>query len=155
LNTNGGFDVGLFSFGKSKVAEQVNLFSGNSDYLEGLCSATALVAAAEGGISDEEYDKSLSVIRSNSAISAAFQGSQIEQCFSKMTPKTATRSGKAELKEEIRQVIARDKTGKMGQAIVYAMLDVADEGGISGPEEAIMRDIAAICNVNYDKLAAG
>ncbi|HMF68909.1 MAG TPA: hypothetical protein VK602_15030, partial [Phyllobacterium sp.] len=66
-----------------------------------------------------------------------------------------TRSGKAELKNEIREVIERDKTGTMGQAILLAALDVADAGGISAPEEAVMREIAGICNVNYEKLAAG
>jgi tellurite resistance protein len=72
-----------------------------------------------------------------------------------MAPKTATRSGKAELKNEIREVVARDKTGAMGQAIVLACLDVADEGGISDAEVTVMKEIASICNVNYEKLAAG
>lgn len=146
--------MGLFNFGKAKVQESVNQFSGNTDFLEGMAAGCALTAAAEGGIDDKEYEKSLLVIRSNSAISAAFQSSQIEQVYARMTPKTATRSGKAELKDEIRQVIARDKTGKMGQAIMYACLDVADEGGISDAETAVLKDIAVICNVSYEKLLA-
>lgn len=140
---------------KGKAKEAMNKFSGNKDFLEGMCSVCALVAAAEGGISDQEYDKTLSVIRSNSAIAAGFASSEIEMVFGKMTPKTATRSGKAELKNEIREVIARDKTGEMGTALVLAGLDVADEGGISDPEIAVLKEIATICNVNYDKLAAG
>lgn len=146
--------MGIFNFGRDKVKESVNQFSGNTDYLEGLCAGCALTAAAEGGIDDKEYEKSLNVIRQNSAIAAAFQISQIEQTFARMTPKTGTRQGKSELKEEIRQVIARDKTGKMGQAIVLTCLDVADEGGISDAEQTVMREIAAICGVNYEKLLA-
>lgn len=142
---------GLF---KGKAKEAMNSFSGNKDFLEGMCAVCALAAAAEGGISDAEYDKTLAVIRSNTAISSGFSGSEIEMVFGKMTPKTATRSGRAELKEEIRQVIARDKTGQMGQALVYAGLDVADEGGIGKEEETILREIANIAGVNYDKLAA-
>lgn len=138
---------------KGKAKEAINQFSGNKDFLEGMCSGCALTAAAEGGISDAEYDKTLTVIKSNTAIAAGFGISEIESVFGRLAPKTATRSGKAELKEEIRQVIERDKTGKMGQAIVLACLDVADEGGISDPEIAVMREIAGICNVNYDKLA--
>lgn len=144
-------------FGKifgSKAKEAINQFSGNKDFLEGLCAACALTAAADGSIDDAEYDAALDVIKSNTAISAAFGTGEIEAVFGKMAPKTKTRSGKAELKEEIRQVIGRDKTGQMGQAIVLAALDVADQGGISDQETAVMKDIAGICNVNYDKLVA-
>jgi tellurite resistance protein len=144
-------------FGKlfgNKAKEAINQFSGNKDFLEGLCAACALTAAAEGGISDSEYDQTLAVIRANSAIAAAFNATEIESVFGRLSPKTASRSGKAELKAEIRQVIERDKSGAMGQALVLAALDVADQGGISDAEVAVMKDIAAICNVNYDKLAA-
>lgn len=144
-------------FGKlfgSKAKDAINQFSGNKDFLEGLCAACALTAAADGNIDDSEYDAALGVIQSNTSISAAFGSGEIESVFGKMAPKTKTRSGKAELKEEIRQVIARDKSGAMGQAIVLAALDVADAGGISDQEVAILKEVATICNVNYDKLAA-
>lgn len=140
---------------KDKAQSAIQTFSGNRDFLEALCSGCALTAAAEGGISDEEYDQTLTVIRSNTAIAAGFGASEIESVFGRMTPKTATRSGKAELKNEIRECIARDKTGTMGQAVVLACLDVADQGGISAPEENVMKEIAEICGVNYAKLAAG
>ena len=145
--------LGKMFGGKAKDA--INQFSGNKDFLEGLCAACALTAAAEGGIDDKEYDKTLTVIRNNAGIAAAFSSGEIESVFGKMAPKTSTRSGRAELKNEIREVVARDKTGAMGQALVLAALDVADEGGTSAEETAVMRDIATICNVNYDKLAAG
>jgi tellurite resistance protein len=138
--------------GKAKAA--IQQMSGNKDFLEGMCAGCALTAAAEGGIDDAEYDKTLLVIRSNSAIAAGFGSGEIEQVFGRMAPKTATRSGKSELMEEIRQVVARDKSGSMGTAIVLACLDVADEGGISAPEEAIMKTIAETCGVNYAKLVA-
>lgn len=146
----------VFGFGlKGRAKEAVNQFNGNKDFLEGMCAGCALTAAAEGGIDDGEYDKTLKVIQSNTAIAAGFGSGEIEQVFGRMAPKTATRSGKAELKEEIRQVVDRDKTGKMGNAIVLACLDVADVGGISDAEVTVMKDIAAICGVNYDKIAAG
>lgn len=139
---------------KGKAKEAMNQFSGNKDFLEGMCAACALTAAAEGGIDDSEYEKTQTVIRSNTAIAKGFSSTEIESVFGRMAGKTSTRSGKAELKNEIREVIARDKTGALGQAIVLASLDVADEGGISAAEVTVMRDIAGICNVNYDKLAA-
>jgi tellurite resistance protein TerB len=145
----------MFGFGfKGKAKDAINAMSGNKDFLQAMCAGCALTAAAEGGIVDSEYDKTLKVIQANSAISAGFGGSEIEMMFGKMAPKTATRSGRNELKEEIRDIVGRDKDGKMGQAVVLACLDVADEGGISDAEVTVMKDIAAICGVNYDKLAA-
>lgn len=150
------------SFGslfKGKAAAAINQFSGNKDYLEGMCAICALVAAApdetgKSEIDDAEYDKTLTVIRSNTAISAAFGSAEIESMFGKMTPKTSTRSGRSELKNEIREVIERDKTGTMGRALMLAALDVADSGGINAGETVVLKDLATICAVNYDKLLA-
>lgn len=143
--------MGIFGFGKDRAKAAINNMSGNKDFLEGMCAGCALTAAASGGIDDAEFEKTLKVIRANSAIAAGFGGSEIEQVFGRMAPKTVTRSGKSELKEEIRQVAARDKTGKMGMAIVLACLDVADEGGIDEAETAVLKEISEICGVNYEK----
>ena len=144
--------VGKMLGGKAK--EAVNQFSGNQDFLEGLCAISALAAAAEGGIDDNEFDTAINVIKSNSAISSSFNPSQIESVFGRMAPKTNTRSGKSELKTEIMEVINRDKTGKMGTTLLLVALDVADSGGISTKEETVLRELATMMGVNYDKLAA-
>ena len=144
--------MGFFSFGRDKMKDATNAVSGNKDFLEGLCAATAWTAAAEGGIDDQEYDKVLTGITGNSAINGSYSASEVEKVFNRMAAKTKTRQGKSELKTEIEQVIGRDKSGKMGEAIVYTCLDVADEGGISDAEEKVMKEIAQICNVNYEKL---
>jgi tellurite resistance protein TerB len=143
-------------FGKllgNKTKDAVQRFSGNTDFLEALCAGCALTAAAEGGIDDAEYDTVLKVIQSNSAISAGFSARDIESCFSRMAPKTATRMGKSELKREIEEAIKRDQG--MAEAIVLACLDVADTGGISPAEETVMKQIAELAGVNYAKLKDG
>jgi tellurite resistance protein len=145
-------------FGKlfgGKAKDAINQFSGNKDFLEGLCAANALTAAAEGGIDDEEFDQALNVMMANSAISAAFSAGEVEAVFGKMSKKTGSRSGRSELKNEIKEVIERDKTGQMGKAIVLAAMDVADTGGISDAEVTVLKDIAQICGQNYEKLMAG
>ena len=139
----------------NRAKEAVQKFSGNQDFLEGLCAACAWVAGAEGGIDDDEFDQTLKVINSNSAISSGFKTQEIEMCFSKMTPKTTTRSGKSELKREITEAIERSKDGTMGQAIVLAALDVADMGGISSAEEIVLRELCQLCGQNYDKVIQG
>lgn len=141
-------------FGKllgNRAKDAVQKFSGNTDFLEALCAGCALTAAAEGGIDDAEYDQALRIIQSNSAISAGFSPRDIESAFSRMAPKTASRMGKSELKREIEEAVKRDQS--MGEAIVLACLDVADTGGISEPEKVVMKGIAEICGVNYEKLA--
>lgn len=140
---------------KGRAAEVANKFSGNTDFLEGLCAGAALSAGAEGGIDDAEYDAALEQVRSNKLVAGAFDLRAVETTFGKMAPKTRSRSGRNELKNEIREVIARDRTGEMGEAIVLVMLDVADVGGISAEEEKVMREVADICGVNYDKIANG
>jgi tellurite resistance protein TerB len=145
-------------FGKlfgGKAKEAMNAFSGNRDFLEGMCAGCALVAAADGKIEDDEFDQTLRVIQANSAIAAGFNAQEIETTFSKLSQKTGSRSGKSELKTEIREAIERDKTGSMGNAIVLACLDVADQGGISDVETAILKDIANLCGVNYEKALQG
>jgi tellurite resistance protein TerB len=152
--THGDNRMGIF--GKllgNKAKDAVQKFSGNTDFLEALCAGCALTAAAEGGIDDAEYDQTLKVIQSNSAISAGFSPRDIEACFSRLAPKTSSRMGKAELKREIEEAVKRDQS--MGEAIVLACLDVADTGGISPPEEEVMKIIAGLCQVNYEKLKAG
>jgi len=140
---------------KGKAKDAINQFSGNKDFLEGLCAAAALVAAADGNIDDSEVDQAIKVIQANSAVSAGFGAHEIELCFGKMAPKTQTRSGKMELKREITEVLDRDKTGGMGMAIVLAALDVADSGGISDQETAILKELAVLCGQNYEKLLNG
>lgn len=144
----------MFGFLKGKAAEAAKEFTGTKDLLEGCCAISAHVAAATGGIDDNEYAKALSVIKNNAIIGPSYDTAQIESVFGKMAAKTNTRSGKAELKEEVRQVIARDKTGKLGQAMMLIALDVADEGGIDDAETAILKEYATICNVNYEKMLA-
>lgn len=142
------FGIGL----KSKARDAVAQFSGSKDFLEGMCAICALTAASEGGIDDAEFDKTTTVLKSNTVISASFNAGEIETTFGRMAPKTATRSGRAELKAEIQQVLERDRSGKMGHALLIAALDVADEGGISDKEMATLRDLAALCGQNLDKL---
>lgn len=146
--------MGIFGnlLGK-KANAAVQKFSGNMDFLEALCAGCALTAAAEGGIDDAEFEKTLKVIQANNAVSAGFNTMQIETTFTKMAKQTDTRMGKSQLKNEIREAVARDEA--MGEAIVLTCLDVADTGGISPEEVEVMKQIAALCNVNYDKLAAG
>ncbi|BCH33235.1 hypothetical protein MesoLjLc_51650 [Mesorhizobium sp. L-8-10] len=138
-----------------KAKEAINQFSGNKDFLEGMCAVCALTAAADGSIDDAEIDQAITSIKANSAIAAGFGAAEIESVFGKMASKVNNRVGRMELKNEIRQVIDRDKTGQMGQALILAGLDVADQGGIDDKEETVLKELAGICNVDYNRLKNG
>ncbi len=137
---------------KNKAKAAFDRVAGRKDVLEAMCSACAITAASEGGIDPKEEDKAIVVIKSK--LGAAFSEAEIEREFHKRAQQTTTRSGKADLREEIAQVIRRDNDGAIGKSIVYLCLDVADEGGIDPEEEAVMKSIATICKQDYDKLAA-
>jgi tellurite resistance protein TerB len=139
---------------KAKAKEAVNKFSGNKDFLEAMCAASALVAAADGTIADAEVDAAINSIKANAAIAAGFSSQEIESTFGKMSTKVNTRVGRSQLKTEIQESINRDKTGSLGMAIVLGALDVADNGGIDDKEMVVLRDIAGLCNQNLDKLLA-
>ena len=146
--------MGIFgSMFKNAAKDAFTKVSGQKDVLEAMCAACARTAAAEGGIDSAEEDKAIIVIQKK--LGATFSEAEIEREFKKRAQQTATRSGKADLMTEIEQVIRRDNDGAIGKSILYLCLDVADEGGISADEEKVMRQIAATCKVDYDKLAAG
>lgn len=139
---------------KGKAKDAVNKFSGNKDFLEAMCAASALVAAADGTIDDSEVDAAINSIKSNAAISSGFSAQEIENVFGKMSTKVNTRVGRSQLKTEIQEAIGRDKTGDLGKAIVLGAADVADQNGIDDKEMAVLRDIAGLCNQNIEKLLA-
>lgn len=138
-----------------KAKETINKFSGNKDFLEGMCAVCALTAAADGSIDDSEIDAAVASIKANAAISAGFGASEIESVFGKMAAKVNNRVGRMELKNEIRQVVERDKTGEMAQALILAGLDVADAGGIDEKEDKVLAELAGICGVDYNRLKNG
>lgn len=148
--------MGLFGnlFG-ANVTAAVQKFSGDKDFLEAGCAVGALVGAADGNIDDAEYDAALAVMNANKILGAAFSPSEIESVFGKMAPKTKTRSGKAELINEIREGVAKDRDGTKAKALMLIGIDVADQGDIGADEEKVLRTLSEVLKVNYEKALAG
>lgn len=128
---------------KSLMAGKVASFNGNKDFLEGVCAACALIAYADNNVSNEEANKVIKTIMSNPVLSGAFTGRQIELCADAMFKRAeGGRMGKNGLFTEIEEVLTKDTTGKMAEAVMLASLDVADEGGIDAAEKTILEQIA-------------
>lgn len=135
--------LGMF---KNKLAGSVNKFSGKKDFLEAVCAACALVAAAEGDVSDDEAEAAVKAIVSNAALSAAFPGREIEMTADAMFKRAVGRAGKLGLYREIEDVVGKgtpEDQKDVAEAILCSALDVADsDGSIGDQEKAALEKIA-------------
>lgn len=132
---------------KDKIGGAIKKLSGRQDFLEAVCASAALVAAADGEITDSEIKTSISVISSNPTLSSAFKATAIEKCADAMLKRAqAGRTGRFGLYKEIDD-IAKDAT--MAETVYLCALDVAEsDGSIGDAERKVLREIAKRCGVN-------
>ncbi len=135
----------MFGALKQKLAGSVNKYSGKKDFLEAVCAASALVAAAEGDIDDKEVAAAIKAITANAALSSAFTSREIEGTASLMFDRAVGRAGKVGLHREIDDVINNNKSDKdMPEIILCTALDVADsDGSIGDAERNVLGKIAS------------
>lgn len=139
-------------FGK-KAEAAVQKFSGRTDFLEAVCAAAALIAAADGEIEDSEVKATVKAVKANKSLSAGFDQSAIETCINKMLERAGGgRVGRMGLWEEIREV---SKDAEMAQSVVLTALDVAEGDGEIEPEEKVVLDrLAKELSVDLSRLMA-
>lgn len=136
----------MFAALKSKLSGGVNKYSGRKDFLEAVCAASALVAAADGDVSDAEVDQTVKAITSNAQLSAAFRSQEIERTADAMLQRAkGGRVGRSGLYKEIEDV-ASDHD--MAETVLLSALDVADHGGIDDKEKAVLGTIAQKLGLN-------
>jgi tellurite resistance protein TerB len=136
----------MFAALKSKLAGNVNKFSGRKDFLEAVCAASALVAAADGDVSDAEVDQTVKAVSSNASLAAAFKASDIERTADAMLKRAqGGRVGRSGLYKELED-IANDHD--MAETVLLSALDVADHGGIDKKEKAVLAQIASRLGLN-------
>jgi tellurite resistance protein TerB len=139
-------------FGR-KAEEAISKFSGRTDFLEAVCAAAALVAAADGDIEDSEVKATVRAVKANKSLSAGFDQSAIEATINKMLDRAGGgRVGRAGLWDEIREVA---KDAELCQAVVLAALDVAEgDGEIEKEEQVVLERLAKELNVDLNRLMA-
>jgi len=139
-------------FGK-KAKAAVQKFSGRTDFLEAVCAAAALIAAADGEIEDSEVKATIKAVKANKSLSAGFDQSAIETCINKMLERAGGgRVGRMGLWEEIREVA---KDAELAQGVVLTALDVAEGDGEIEPEEKVVLDrLAKELSVDLSRLMA-
>ncbi len=136
----------MFGAFKSKLTGATNKYSGRKDFLEAVCAACALVAAADGDVSDTEIEQTVKAVSSNANLAAAFKGSEIERTADTMLKRAqGGRVGRSGLYKELED-IADDHD--MAETVLLSALDVADHGGIDDKEKAVLQQIAQRLGLN-------
>ncbi len=133
---------------KSLVGDKAKKFSGKTDFLEAVCAASALVATADGDLDDNELVAAVAAVKSNAALSGAFDARAIETTMDKMCIRAVGRVGKSGLFKEIEDIKADHD---MGETVLLVALDVADSGGISAEEKAVLAKIASTVGLDLAK----
>jgi len=140
-------------FGKQAEAA-VQKFSGRTDFLEAVCAAAALIAAADGDIEDAEVKATVKAVKANKLLANGFDQATIEACINKMLERAGGgRVGRMGLWEEIREVA---KDPEMAQGVILTALDVAEGDGEIEPEEkVVLEKLAKELSVDLNRMMAG
>lgn len=140
--------MGIFSGIAGKLTGAAQKYSGKTDFLEAVCAASALVAAADGDIDDNEVASAIDAVKSNKVIAASFDARTIELTMDTMLGRAKGRVGRNELKKEIAD-IAKDPD--MAETVLLTALEVADAGGISDSEKKVLEQIAQSLRLDLSK----
>lgn len=141
--------MGFLSGLKNRFAGSVQKYNGNTDFLEGVLAAAALVAYADGSASAEERAAAIKAVVANKNLSGAFDSRTIELTAQSMFDRAdGGRVGQMGLYAEIEDIKA-DK--EMSEAVLYTALDVADSGGIDDKEKEVLAKIAGKLGLDLNK----
>jgi tellurite resistance protein TerB len=136
-----------------KAEAAVSKFSGRTDFLEAVCAAAALIAAADGEIEDSEIKATVKAVKANKSLSNGFDPNAIEASINKMLDRAGGgRVGRMGLWDEIREI---GKDAEMAQAVVLTALDVAEGDGEIEPEEKVVLErLSKELSVDLNRLMA-
>ena len=134
-------------------------YSENKDFLEAVLAASALVAAADGDIEEQERRKVISVVSNHATLSKLYASNVIESTADTMFKRAKDASGR---NQRDRNLSARDRElddvknrpggQQMAEDAYLIALDIANADGELEPQEAeVLKKIAARLNVDTSK----
>lgn len=135
------------------AAREVNADLGkNKDYLEACCAAAALVAAADGTVSDVEKRTTVSIIAGNATLGKLYQQSEIETCARVMLDRVGSGSGRAALAAELKDVKNLPNAGDMADYVYLIAKDIAEsDGDVGEKEQEVLKKLANLLGVDPAK----
>ncbi len=124
----------------------------NKDYLEACCASAALVAAADGTVSDVEKRTTISIIAGNPTLGKLYPQNEIEQCARTMLDRVGSSSGRASLAKELGDVKNLPNAGDMADYVFLIAKDIAEaDGDVGDKEKAVLQKIANLLGVDPAK----
>lgn len=124
----------------------------NKDFLEAVCAASALVAAADGDIEESERRKVVSIISNHPTLSKLYQSNVIETTAETMFKRAKESSGRQQLARELDDIKSRPNGQGMAEDAYLVALDIANADGEIEPEEdAVLKKIAARLGIDTSK----
>lgn len=138
-----------FSAGGREVAAS---YSANKDYLEAVCAAAALVAAADGEIEDGEKFKLAKLITGHATLGKLYQQNVIEQTANEMFARAKDSSGRQQLARELDDIKGRENGAQMAEDVYLMAVDIANADGELEPAEVdVLKKIAGRLGVDPSK----
>jgi tellurite resistance protein len=124
----------------------------NKDFLEAVCAASALVAAADGDIEESERRKVVSIISNHSTLSKLYQTNVIEATADTMFKRAKDASGRQSLAREMDDIKSRPDAAQMAEDVYLIALDIANaDGEVEPAEDAVLKKIAARLGIDASK----
>jgi tellurite resistance protein len=142
--------MGLFG---NAIKSVTNRVSGKTDALEAAIAAGIIIAASEGGISDDEAATLLDTLMGMDFISQNFTQSQVEEVCEAYVKRAKTGVGRAALLKELDDVAQKSIDIRENAFLVAAEVARAD-GTIGDQERAALNKVAARLGVEVTKLMA-
>ncbi|HZG29922.1 MAG TPA: TerB family tellurite resistance protein [Ensifer sp.] len=138
----------LAAGGKEIKAE----YGQNKDFLEAVCAACALVAAADGDIEESEKRKVVSIVTGHATLGKLYQQGVIEQTAETMFRRAKDVSGRQQLARELDDIKGRQDGATMAEDVYLIALDIANaDGEIEPQEDVVLKKIATRLGVDASK----
>lgn len=144
---------GMFKRAAAAATQEVKAEYGeNKDFLEAVCAAAALVAAADGDIEESERRKVVALITNHASLGRLYQQSAIETTADTMFKRAKDSSGRQQLARELDDIKGRPNGGQMAEDVYLLALDIANaDGEVEPQEEAVLKKIAGRLGVDPAK----
>ncbi|OCC05229.1 hypothetical protein BA190_10015 [Labrys sp. WJW] len=137
---------------KGATREVAAEYGQNKDFLEAVCAAAALVAAADGDIEDSERRKLVSLVQNHSTLSKLYQSNVIEQTAETMFKRAKEASGRQQLARELDDIKSLPNGAQMAEDVYLLAQDIANADGEVEPEEdVVLKKIASRLGVDTSK----
>lgn len=145
----------MFGKLKEKLTGGAARLNGKTDLLEAICAAIALVAAADGDLSDDEAATGLDRLLNHETLSVAFSATQIEAAFDKQVKRVKQgMSGRLALRREVEEARNKSTADELEMLLVIA-IDVATADGDIGPKEmTALKSIGQAVNLDPTRYLA-